>query len=147
MKNKIIGATTLLVLLSNLLLSCSFFNSMTDEPEIIPQNETKISSLSLGKNSMTTSVGSMEYISVSVKPANIQKDVKLTWNYDHSIIECDTSSSWGVTIKAIAEGQTTLRCSAGGYDATCLITVSGIAEGYEVTTEPYIYITDFSWSK
>ena len=139
MKNKIIGATTLLVLLSNLLLSCSFFNSMTDDPVIIPQNETKISSLSLGKNSMTTSVGSMEYISVSVKPANIQKDVKLTWNYDHSIIECDTSSSWGVTIKAIAEGQTTLRCSAGGYDATCLITVSGIAEGYEVTTEPYIY--------
>ena len=77
MKNKIIGATTLLVLLSNLLLSCSFFNSMTDDPVIIPQNETKISSLSLGKNSMTTSVGSMEYISVSVKPANIQKDVKL----------------------------------------------------------------------
>lgn len=140
MKNKIIGATTLLVLLSNLLLSCSFFNSINDDdPVIIPQNETKITSLSLGKTSMTTSVGSMEYISVSVKPANLQKDVKLTWNYDSSIIDCDTSSSWGVTIKAIAEGQTTLRCSAGGYDATCLITVSGIAEGYEVTTEPYIY--------
>ena len=69
----------------------------------------------------------MEYISISVKPSSVQKDVKLNWSYDSSIIQCDTSSNWGVTINGLAEGQTTLRCSYGGYDASCMVTVNGYA--------------------
>lgn len=81
----------------------------------------------------------MEYISVSVKPSNLQKEINLKWSYDSSIIECDTSSNWGVTIKGLKEGQTTLRCSYGGYDAACMIYVKGFAETYESSVEPYIY--------
>ena len=93
----------------------------------------------MGKNALATSVGSKEYVSVNVKPASVQKDIKLSWTYDSNIIECDTSSNWGVTITGKAEGQTTLRCSYNGYDAACMVTVNGFAENYETTTEPYIY--------
>lgn len=118
--------------------SCSFFASMKDD-EPSKNSEVSISSLAVGKSTLEIKVGAMDYISVSVKPQSVQKNVSLSWTYDKSIIECDTSSNWGVTIKGLAEGQTSLKCSYGGYDATCLITVSGYEEGYEITTDPYIY--------
>ena len=110
-KHKITGLFTLACMALNLFPSCSFFNSL-NEPEI--DSSVKITSLSMAKTSLETKVGSMEYISVSVKPAASQKEVKLSWSYDSSIIECDTSSAWGITVKGLAEGQTTLRCSYGG---------------------------------
>ena len=114
--------------------SCSFLTSFENVDE-----KVSITSISLGKNALATSVGSKEYVSVNVKPANVQKDIKLSWTYDSNIIECDTSSNWGVTITGKAEGQTTLRCSYNGYDAACMVTINGFAENYETTTEPYIY--------
>ena len=116
--------------------SCSFLNSFDDSPS---SNTIEINSLSFAKTSLQTQVGGMEYISVAVKPSKEQKNISLKWDYDKSIIECDISSNWGVTIKGLAEGKTTLRCSYGGYEATCLVAVEGVAENYEVTTEPYIY--------
>lgn len=116
--------------------SCSFFSSFTESSET---ETVEITSLSLGKSNLSMKVGSMDYVSVSIKPQTVQKELLLSWSYDNSIIECDTSSNWGVTIKALKEGQTSLKCSYAGYDFTCLITVSGYEEGYENTTEPYIY--------
>ena len=118
-----------------LISSCKFFTSMK-EPQ---SNSISINSLSLVKTSLTTQVGAMEYIQVNIKPNTVQKDIELKWSYDSSVIECDTSSNWGVTIKGLKEGQTKLRCSYGGYDATCMITVNGFSEHYENVTEPYIY--------
>lgn len=135
MKNKIIGFTTLLFLLTSMFLSCSFFSSFDEHTD----DSISIDALTLAKTSLSTQVGAMEYISLSVKPNTVQKDISLNWSYDTSIIECDTSSNWGVTIKGLAEGQTTLKCSYGGYDASCLVKVSGYTEDYEVITEPYIY--------
>ena len=135
MKNKIIGFTTLLFLLTSMFLSCSFFSSFEEHTD----DSISIDALTLAKTSLSTQVGAMEYISLSVKPNTVQKDISLNWSYDKSIIECDTSSNWGVTIKGLAEGQTTLKCSYGGYDASCLVKVSGYTEDYEVITEPYIY--------
>ena len=117
-------------------ISCSFLTSINESDD---KDSISITSLSVGKATLSMSVGGMDYVSVSIKPQTEQKNVKLNWSYDKTIIECDTSSSWGVTIKALAEGQTSLKCSYGGYDATCLVTVSGYEEGYETTTEPYIY--------
>lgn len=110
--------------------SCSFFSSIKDNDD--DDDKIEITSLSM-------KVGSLDYVSVSVKPQTEQKNARLSWSYDKSIISVDTSSNWGATITALAEGQTNLRCSYGGYDATCIITVSGYEEGYETTTEPYIY--------
>ena len=131
MRKHIFGSAILALLLS----SCSFFTSLEDNGN----SGISINSISMAKTTLSTQVGSMEYISISVKPSSVQKDVKLNWSYDSSIIQCDTSSNWGVTIKGLAEGQTTLRCSYGGYDASCMVTVNGYAENYENVTEPYIY--------
>ena len=131
MRKHIFGSAILALLLS----SCSFFTSLEDNGN----SGISINSISMPKTTLSTQVGSMEYISISVKPSSVQKDVKLNWSYDSSIIQCDTSSNWGVTIKGLAEGQTTLRCSYGGYDASCMVTVNGYAENYENVTEPYIY--------
>ena len=117
-------------------VSCSFFSSINDGGG---DDTIKITSLALGKSTLSMKVGSMDYASVTIKPTDVQKDVRLKWTYDESVIECDTSSTWGVTVKGVGEGQTNLKCSYGGYDATCIVTVSGYEEGYETTTEPYIY--------
>ena len=132
MKRHIFGAALFALLFS----SCSFFTSLEENPA---NSGISINSISMAKTTLSTQVGSMEYISVSVKPVSAQKEVKLNWSYDSSIIQCNTSSNWGVTIKGLAEGQTTLRCSYGGYDAACMVTVNGYAENYENVTEPYIY--------
>ncbi|MBR2909033.1 MAG: hypothetical protein IKC11_01640, partial [Clostridia bacterium] len=124
-----------LTIFTLLMVSCNFFTSLTEEPS----NMIEISSLTLNKSNIELSVGNMEYISVLVKPNGVQKDINLLWSYDKSIIECDSSSSWGFTFKAIKEGQTNLRCSYNGFEASCLITVSGYSDNYEATTEPYIY--------
>lgn len=141
MKNFKIGKPVILTFviacIMTQIVSCKFFTSFTEDGT---ENQgVEITSLSLGKSSLSMSVGGMDYVSVSIKPQTAQKEVALTWSYDKSIIECDTSSNWGVTITALKEGQTSLKCSYGGYDAICLITVSGYSEGYESTTEPYIY--------
>lgn len=102
-------------------------------------DDVKISSLSFAKSTLSMKVGSMDYITIKVNPATSQKDCEFKWSYDSKIISCDTASNFGVTITALSEGQTSLRCSYGGYDATCIITVSGFEQGYEETTEPYIY--------
>ena len=116
-------------------MSCNFFTSLSEDIE--PKIE--ITNLSLSKTNLEVSVGNMDYVSVSIKPNGVQKDIILDWKYDETIIDCDSSSSWGFTFKAIKEGQTTLRCSYNGYEASCLITVSGYSDNYEATTEPYIY--------
>ena len=85
-------------------------------------------------------VGSMEYISVTVRPDNVQSDVNLNWYYDQEIIALENGSSYGTVVKGIKEGETILRCICGGKEAACKIVVSGYADGYEETVEPYIYI-------
>lgn len=122
-------------LITMFFMSCNFFTSLSEDIE--PKIE--ITNLSLSKTNLEVSVGNMDYVSVSIKPNGVQKDIILDWKYDETIINCDSSSSWGFTFKAIKEGQTTLRCSYNGYEASCLITVSGYSNNYEATTEPYIY--------
>ena len=119
------------------MFSCSFLTSIKGDSE--KENVISISSLSLNKTALSMKVGSMDYLSVTVKPQAEQKNIKLNWSYDKSILECDTSSNWGVTFKALKEGQTSLKCSYGGYDTSCIITVSGFEQGFENKTEPYIY--------
>lgn len=137
MKNLKFGKTAILFLvLTGLAFSgCNFFNSFSDDND----NGIQITSLMLAKPAASISVGEMSYISITVKPTEEQKNIKLNWSYDKEIVSCDASSPWGVTIKGLKEGQTNLKCSYGGYEATCIITVKGFADNYEETVEPYIY--------
>ena len=116
-------------------MSCNFFISLSEDIE--PKIE--ITNLSLSKTNLEVSVGSMDYISASVKPNGVQKDVQLLWSYDKEMIACDSSSSWGFTFKALKEGQTTIKCSYNGYESSCLVKIAGFAEEYVEVVEPYIY--------
>ena len=123
------------------MISCSFFESLDEDSGSSSDSSSSVSinSLELKKTTLNMKVGSMDYISLTIKPQSEQKNLKLNWSYDESIIQCDTSSNWGVTITALKEGQTNLKCSYDGFDSTCIITVSGYEVGYEKTVEPYIY--------
>lgn len=149
-KNKIFLAFKVLCLAIAILLvalgaalafsSCSFFESLDDNPALSASSSTvKVTGLSLAKNSLDMKVGSIDYIGVKAEPKEHQKNFKLHWTYDASIIKCDTDSSFGVAITGLKEGQTYLRCSCGGYDAACIVTVAGYEQGYEANVEPYIY--------
>ena len=80
------GKIIILVFVVLMVTACNFFNSLTEENEGI-----KITGLTLGKSSVSVAVGEMSYISVSVKPTEVQKDVILNWTYDQSIISVDAS--------------------------------------------------------
>ncbi len=137
MKNLKIGKTVILFFIVSCMLSfasCSLFSSFSEEDSGI-----QITGLSMSKSAASVSVGEMVYITVNVKPVDVQKDVKLVWSYDSNIISADTSSSWGITLTGLKEGQTNLKCSYNGYEATCIVTVQGYAENYEESVEPYIY--------
>ncbi|MBQ5877280.1 MAG: hypothetical protein IIW71_05740 [Treponema sp.] len=133
MKKKIM--VLFITLLVMVLSSCNFFASLDDSEEKL----IDISMLSLGKSTLSMKVGSMDYIAISVEPKKEQRNIKLNWSYDESIITCDTSSNWGITITALKEGTTQLKCNYNGFDATCIVNVSGYEIGYEQTVEPYIY--------
>ena len=136
MRNRMIVKTAMLFLVTVVLSGCSFISSFDEDGG---GSQVQITSLSLAKSELSLSVGEMGYLPVTIRPTDQQKNVGLKWAYDNSVINCDTSSSWGVTITGLKEGQTNLKCSYGGYEATCIITVSGYAENYEETVEPYIY--------
>lgn len=131
------NAVPLLMIAAALVFSGCHWNDVSDSGG--GDDGVKISSLSFAKSTLSMKVGSMDYITIKVNPSTSQRDCEFKWSYDSKIISCDTASNFGVTITALAEGQTSLRCSYGGYDATCIITVSGFEQGYEETTEPYIY--------
>lgn len=107
MENLKFGKTAILfLLLTNLVFSgCSFFNSFSDDND----NGIQITSLVLAKPSVSISVGEMSYVSITVKPTEEQKNIKLNWSYDKAIVSCDASSPWGVTVKGLKEGQTNLK--------------------------------------
>lgn len=131
------NAIQLLIITAVFAFSGCHWNDVSDSGG--DDGDVKISSLSFAKSTLSMKVGSLDYITIKVNPSTSQRDCEFKWSYDSKIISCDTASNFGVTITAISEGQTSLRCSYGGYDATCIITVSGFEQGYEKTTEPYIY--------
>lgn len=139
MKGKMLRYFALVVLCVFVVLTVMPSCSQLFGGDGIGQNDSGISSLALSKTSLSMKAGAMEYLKITVTPENKQRDIKLEWTYDHSVISVDTSSVWGVTVSALKEGVTSLRCSADGYDATCVITVSGVADNYEESVEPYIY--------
>lgn len=138
MRKRIFGKTIVLFCMVLLFVSCNFFNSFSEVQGVQGVQGIQITSLTLAKSNLSVSVGEMSYIAVSVKPTENQKDVVLTWTYDKNIISIE-ASSWGATITGLKEGQTNLKCSYNGYEASSVITVKGFAETYEEIVEPYIY--------
>lgn len=94
-----------------------------------------INSISLDKKTITLKVGGIAYLSYSTTP---NKNVRVTWSYDDSIISISETSN-GIVITGKKEGYSPLTVYAEGKSATCIVSVSGTSDYYEDTSEPYIY--------
>lgn len=124
-----------IITISNFCIGCSLFETNDDSED----DSIKINAISFNTDTYTTKVGSMDYLPVHVSPITNQTQITLHWKFDPTYFECDTSSKFGITIKALKEGQSQIQCSYGGYTATCIVTVAGYEHGYEEVLEPYIY--------
>lgn len=110
------------------------FSESDDEDTSLPS----ITNLTFSKTSLSMNAGTMDYLALRVNPSSQQEEYTFSWSYDKEIISCEISN-FGVTITALKEGQTSLKCSYKNRETACIVTVSGIAEDYGTTTEPYIY--------
>jgi hypothetical protein len=112
-----------------MLQSCSIFTGPSAEPA------AAIGLISFDKSSLSLDIGRVDFISLSVSPSGLQKDMEVTYSYDGLVIAVD-GDSFGATISALRAGSTALKASAGGISATCVITVTGInpVENFSVIT-------------
>lgn len=117
------------------LSGCEMFMDETKEDNSLFKS---LSYFKLSDSKASISVGELKMISFSYMPISL---ILTNFTYDKSVIEVTESSLTGMVIRGIAEGQTSLTVSANGLSATCIVTVSGFASGYELDTtiSPYIY--------
>lgn len=117
--------------------ACRMFESLTEsdsEEEHLPA----ITNMAFSKTSLSMKAGTMDYLALRVNPSSQQAEYSFSWSYDKEVISCEVSN-FGVTITALKEGQTSLLCKYKNRETACIVTVSGTAEDYGTTTEPYIY--------
>lgn len=114
--------------------SCNFISQMSETPSA--KVTAKINSLRFIRSELSIKAGEIQMLQVSVSPSSEQKNVTPKYTYDNSVIKIQTNTQ-GVIITGLKEGVTPLTASYDGYEAICMIRVSGYAENYE--REPYIY--------
>lgn len=113
------------------LMSCGFFDDgIKDTAE-----KEQISAIRLSSSKVSVQVAGISYLSFTTTP---QSSIKPEWKYDSSIIEIEEQAN-GIIIKGVTEGETAITCTYQNRSATAIVTVSGYAENYVDTTEPYIY--------
>lgn len=78
----------------------------------------------------------MTYLSYTTSPAGLS--ISPEWSYDSAVVSLDRLSN-GAVVTGLKEGYSSVTASYGGKSDTCIVTVSGYADTYEDTTEPYIY--------
>lgn len=127
-----LSAVTMLIFSTLFFASCDFFA----DGNLDDDDEKSINSIKLSESSVTLQAGGISYIAYSVSP--IGTDITPDWNYDSSIIEVSPQSS-GAVLKGLKEGETSLTVSYKKKSATAIVKVSGYADTYLDTTEPYIY--------
>ena len=103
------GSTTITVFASRKMATCQVS---------VSKNTIDVTSITLDKNEITLEVGKQESLVATVLPENAT-DKSVSW----------TSSDEGVAtvdegvVTAIAEGSATITATAGGFSATCTVTV------------------------
>ena len=120
---------------SNSLLLQYLLEQMNKQKEQMNKQNVEITSLKLSGSNVSVQVGGIAYLGFSTVP---QVSIKPSWTYETEIIEI-TENANGIVIKGLKEGETALTCTYQNQSATAIIKVSGFADTYVDTTEPYIY--------
>lgn len=114
----------------SLIASCVLFTSEDDVSD-----ESRVTGITLGKTILNLSIGTDEYVPLSIKPADVQHKVKPNWEYDNEVVSIN-ADSYGVIISGLKPQSTYIKASINGYTATCIINVTA-SDNY--IGEPYIY--------
>ena len=127
MKNKcmLLYCTVLCVVMT----ACHFSDPLVEKKSI--------SSLSFKKTSLTISVGASDYVSVVVKPVDLQREANISWTVVNPEIIDIIPDNYNVVINGKKEGSTAVKASCDGITATLMVTVNGFAQTYE--QPPYLY--------
>jgi len=111
--------------------SCQMFTSPEEASDA-----AKVTGISFGKSSLSISIGSDEYLPLSIAPSDVQNKVTPKWEYDENLISIN-ADSYGVIITGKQPGSTYIKASLNGYTATCILSVANTSGTY--IGEPYIY--------
>lgn len=125
------GITASALILALVFTSCSLFT--VDKPKA-----TTVQSLSLSRTTLALGVGGVEYLSLSIQPAEAKKNAQVEYSYDSSVLSVSGDSS-GATVSALKTGNTVLLARSNGQSAACVVTVTGIDPATE--NAPYITTT------
>lgn len=110
-----------------LFTSCSLFMA----PKV---EDVKVNSLAFSKQNTTIGIGGIDYVRLSINPESASKSVKITYEYDSSIISVN-GDNYGATISALKNGNTMLKASVNGISTVCVVSVSGTDEVYEASPQ------------
>lgn len=111
-----------------LLQSCHFIDTMTNGPQYNIE-------LSFDKTKDTVLIGEMDVINLTASEK--QNSAKITWEYDHDIINAVTDN-YSAVITGLQPGTTSITARCGSNKATCIVTVD--FESYAVAvSNPYVY--------
>lgn len=108
--------------------SCSLFMTPI-KPSV------QVDSLSFSKSSLSLGIGSVEYLSLTIKPNEAKSGAKIVYEYDDSIITVSGDAS-GATVSGLKNGNTVLKAQIHGISTACVISVTGIDPTIE--NAPYI---------
>lgn len=130
MTRKIVkGLSFVFVLLS--ITACSLFN--LEEKS----SSATVSGLAFSKTTLSLGIGNMEYLKLSIQPAEA-KGNSIEYSYDSSVITVSADNS-GASVLGVKSGNTVLLAKANGVSCACVVTVSGVDPAIENT--PYITTT------
>jgi len=130
-RNYALGIGALALILTLMAASCSLFAGGSSD-------SVKVESLSFSKTTLSLGIGGIEYLQLTIKPADAKKNAKVSYSYDDTVISVEADSS-GATVSGLRNGSTVLLAKAGKHSAACVIEVTGIDPVAE--RAPYISTT------
>ena len=114
--------TLRIILLSTILTGGLIFSSCSkDKDKTDP--EIKVESITLNKSTLTLTVGNDETLEATIEPEEAE-NVKITWESSNE----DVATVKNGKVTAVSAGKAVITASAGGEEASCVVTVNPINE-------------------
>ncbi|GHT75490.1 hypothetical protein FACS1894124_6920 [Spirochaetia bacterium] len=114
---------------------CSLLSGPTETPAEEP---VKVSSIKLPGSTLNIKAGGLEYLELIIAPASSRETAEISWEWDPEILSC-TADNYGVVVRALKAGSSTLVARSGTVSSTAIVNVTGAAPDAVGTTDPYLY--------
>lgn len=123
----------ILFLVSLITIILSITNCSSDDDE---DYDSEITKVEFDKKQLNIMEGTPQSLKLTLTPNGHQNKCHVRWEYDNNYIIADTNN-YGAVITGKKNGGTYIKATCNGIIATCLISITGVAE--ENIQDPYIY--------